>query len=359
MKEVRDLAYQYSEKNKLNAFSSKHNTAGYYWFTGFMQRHPELRIRKPEALSAVRAMSMNTPQVDKWFTEYENLLKKTLGINDNPSHVWNCDESGLVDHFERRKAVGSAGQACYQITANERGETTTVLACFNAIGMYAPLLFVLKGSRLQSKWCVGAPVGSVVRVSPNGWITASVFTEWAAAFIASLPEDDNKPHVLLDGHASHVYNLEFFNLMKANNLHVFCFPPHCSHWLQPADKALFKSVKFHWNEEGWKHTKRVGGACLQRDEFFGIFSVVWQKAATVETAQNGFRSTGLFPVNRSAIPETAFCPSLNTERSYVENSATEPVHDVTNEVPNNVAVSTATTQSASVTLSSIYITLYS
>jgi len=86
MKEVRDLAYQCSEKNKLNAFSSKHNTAGYYWFTGFMQRHPELRIRKPEALSAARAMSINTPQVDKWFTEYENLLK-TLGLNDNPSHI--------------------------------------------------------------------------------------------------------------------------------------------------------------------------------------------------------------------------------------------------------------------------------
>jgi len=91
MKEVRNLAYQYSEKNKLNAFSSKHKTARYYWFTGLMQRH------QPEAQSSARAMSMNKPQIDKWFTEYENLLK-TLGIKDNRSNIRNCDESGLVDH---------------------------------------------------------------------------------------------------------------------------------------------------------------------------------------------------------------------------------------------------------------------
>ena len=63
MKEVRDIAYQYSEKNNLNVFTSKHKEAGYYWFTGSLQRHPQLRIRKPEALSTARAMAMNKPVI--------------------------------------------------------------------------------------------------------------------------------------------------------------------------------------------------------------------------------------------------------------------------------------------------------
>ena len=127
-----------------------------------------------------------------------------------------------MDHFERFKAVGSAGQACYQIIANERGQTITVLACFNAVRTFAPLLFVLKGSRLQAKLCVGAPAGSLVRVSPNGWITSSLFAKWAVKFVASLPSNDHLPHVLLlDGHASHVYNLEFLNVMKAKNVRFF------------------------------------------------------------------------------------------------------------------------------------------
>ena len=66
MKEVRDLAYQYSERNKLYAFRSKHGKAGYYWFTGFMHLYPKLRIRKPKALSAARAMAMNRPIIGKW-----------------------------------------------------------------------------------------------------------------------------------------------------------------------------------------------------------------------------------------------------------------------------------------------------
>jgi len=50
----------------------------------------------------------------------------------------------------------------------------------------------------------------------------------------------------------------------------------------------------------------------------------------VETAQNGFRSTGLFPVNRNAIPNTAFAPSQNTDRPAGLN---EQSLDVTGAVP--------------------------
>ena len=121
---------------------------------------------------------MNEVVVSKWFSEYEALLAK-LGIEDLPGHIWNCDETGMVDHFERQRAIGVSGLPCYQVTANEKGQTVTALACFNAVGQYAPLLFVFKAKRLQASWCVGAPAGSVVKVSDNGWITAPVFAEWA------------------------------------------------------------------------------------------------------------------------------------------------------------------------------------
>jgi len=51
-KEIRELAYQFAVSNNLNVFSKKHKEAGYYWFKGFMKRHSDLRVRKPEALSA-------------------------------------------------------------------------------------------------------------------------------------------------------------------------------------------------------------------------------------------------------------------------------------------------------------------
>jgi len=38
----------------------------------------------------------------------------------------------------------------------------TLLATFNAVGDYTPLMFILKGKRLKAEWCVGAPVDSIV-----------------------------------------------------------------------------------------------------------------------------------------------------------------------------------------------------
>jgi len=272
MMEIRKVAYQYSKANNLNIFSDKKQAAGYYWFQNFLQRHKDLRVRKPEALSAARAMSMNKPTIDKWFKDYE-LLLASLGIKDMPSHIWNCDESGLIDQFERRKAVGVTGEPFYQITGCERGELTTVLACMNAVGTYMPLLFIFKGARLQAKWCVGAPPGSLVNVSPNGWINQDLFFKLATKFVEQLPKDDGRPHLLLlDGHSSHVYNYAFIQLMKQSNVHLLCFPPHCSHWLQPADKALFKSLKHKWNEQGWMMTKDLAGARLRKDQFFPVVS---------------------------------------------------------------------------------------
>lgn len=189
---------------------------------------------------------------------------------------------------------------CYQITANEKGQTVTVLACFNAVGDYVPLLFVLKGKRLQPSWCVGSQPNSLVHVSDNGWINAQLFTEWGNKFVSFLPKDDNRPHlVLFDGHSSHIYNIPFLTLMKEHNVPPFAFPPHCSH-------TGMKMVGIR---------QRNLGVLL-----FELFCGVWNKSATVEIAKSGFHATGLFPVNRCAIPEVALAPSLTTERPDMLNA---------------------------------------
>ena len=75
----------------------------------------------------------------------------------------------------------------------------TLLATFNAVGDYAPLMFILKGKRLKAEWCVGAPVDSIV-VYPM-MDTSELFVEFGKKFVSSLPENDTLPYILLlDGH---------------------------------------------------------------------------------------------------------------------------------------------------------------
>lgn len=155
-------------------------------------------------------------------------------------------------------------------------------------------------------------------MSDSGWITKDIFLEWAKAFVAFFPKTDRRPHLLLlDGHSTHIYNLEFLELMKANNVHPFVFPAHTTHWLQPADKALFTSLKAHWTNQGIVVVNRSGDKSLGKHGFVSIFTPAWTAACVAETAQAGFRGCGVFPVNRNAVVASAYAPSETSERHKV------------------------------------------
>ena len=313
-KDIQRVAFEYASEHQLSGFNPSRCSAGHYWFQGLLKRWPKISVKKPESLSAGRAMGMNEQVVSNWFDMYAKTLDE-LGIADLPAHIWNTDETGLQDHFVSDKVVAEKGRPCYEINASEKGETSTVLATFNAVGQYSPPMVIFKGKRLKAEWCVGASTGTLVRVSDNGWITTELFLEWGKMFVNNLPKDDTRPHLLLlDGHGSHVFNLSFLQLMKENNIHPLCFPPHTTHWLQPADKTFFKSLKHGWTAAGRSFMRENAGKRPDRKQFFELFVPSWTQAASVETAQSGFRETGMFPVNKNAVPQHAFEPSQTSDQ---------------------------------------------
>ena len=191
--EIQKLAFQFALANGLTGFSEGKGQAGHYWFKAFMKRHCRLGLRKPEALSAARAACFNPVVVGQWFKTYEDIITD-LGIQDVPSHLWNCDETGLQDHFVSSRVVSPVGSPCFEVTANEQGRTTTLLASLNAAGEYGPLMVIFKAKRLRSEWCYGAPTNTLVKATETGWINKEVFLDWGKQFIASLQKDDPHPH---------------------------------------------------------------------------------------------------------------------------------------------------------------------
>ena len=221
--------------------------------------------------------------------------------------------------------VGAVGKPCYQATSTERGETTTIVAAFNAVGKYVKTLVILHGKRLKPEWLDNLPadLDVMLRMSANGWITSELFVTWGENFVAQLPKDDPLPHILfLDGHGSHVYNLDFLNLMKQNNVDVWCFPAHTTHRLQPADRSFFRSLKHHWMEDRIKNKRLSAGSKMTKEQFFQLFSSACKKSGTVENAQAGFCATGLFPLNRNKVPAKAFLPSMTTDWPDPNNTVT-------------------------------------
>lgn len=318
MDDVQGLAYQFAEKKGIKGFRELKKKAGYKWFLGFLRRNPNLSIRKPEGLSSARAAAFNPTHVSAWFDKYYELVE-TLGLENVPDHIWNCDETGLQDHFLSTAVVAEVRIPCFEVTGGEKGGTTTCLASLNAAGGYGPTMIIFKGKRVRSEWSFGAPQNTFLRVSDNGWINADLFTEWGKCFLQGLPKNDPRPHLLLvDGHSSHVYNLTFLNMMKENNICVFSLPPHTTHYLQPADRALFKSLKHYWWLEGRRITRESGGKRLDKTLFMPLFSKAWLKAATPSNAQAGFRASAIYPFNPAKINENLFMPSQTSERSFQE-----------------------------------------
>ena len=60
--------------------------------TGFLRRHPDILLRKPEATSAARALGFNDVAVSKLF----DLLTQVIDEHQlTPDKIYNVDETGI------------------------------------------------------------------------------------------------------------------------------------------------------------------------------------------------------------------------------------------------------------------------
>ena len=83
----------------------------------------------------------------------------------------------------------------------------------------------------------------------KGYITKSRFHEYGLSFIKYLKADglvDKTNLLILDGHKSHLYNLSFYEVMRANNVKILTILPHMSHIIQPLNSVPFTQFKKSW-----------------------------------------------------------------------------------------------------------------
>ena len=123
------------------------------------------------------------------------------------------------------------------------------------------------------------------------------------------------PHMLsCDSHSSHLYNMPFFLLMKKHNVHVFTIPPHTSHLPQLLDKTPFAQFKIQWEKHLTQYNNENRGRCLNKVNFWDVFTPAFNAAMSLKNILSGFRKTGISPYNPSVIPIDQMGPSIVTEK---------------------------------------------
>ena len=312
--DVRLLAFQLAERNGLpHKFHSETERAGKDWLANFLRRHSNLSIRCPEATSAARARGFNRQSVMAFFTLLESLQDK---YNFEPGRIYNVDETGIttvqgvpsnVIALRGKKQVGT-------LTSAERGTLSTATICMNALGNYIPPMIIFPRVRMKEHLKIGAPPGSLCVAHKSGWMQTELFVTWFQHFMKHCKPCKEDPVLLvLDGHATHTKNLEMVDLARDNGVVILCLPPHCSHRLQPLDVSFMKPLSTFYTQEVEKWLRHNPGKVVTIYQVAELFGQAYIRAATSLTAVNGFRKTGIFPVNRDVFQDHDFAPAETTD----------------------------------------------
>lgn len=223
-----------------------------------------------------------------------------------------------------------------------------------------PPLMIFLRQRMKPELLDRAPSGTVAVCNPRGWITSEIFLTWLKNFIKfSGATPTNHVLLLLDGHVSHTQNLEVIDLARDNGVIILCFPPNCTHKMQPADVAFMKPLSIYYDHvvTGWlkSHPGRVV-TVFQISEIFDNTNV---QAATIPTAINGLRKCGIWPYNQNNFTDADFIFAETTniqnivDSSNIEQQKVSEAEGLQSEaVPCLSSTTTVTTISSTATITS-------
>ena len=136
-----------------------------------------------------------------------------------------------------------------------------------------PPLIIFKANKIKPEWWEAAPTGYMIRGSATGYINGKLFQEFGEHFVRFLTEKkiltgNNKVLLLLDMHKSHLFSMGFIEYMKSKNVEVCCFPPHCTHILQPLDDTPFALFKAEYQGQLMHVNRLLSGQRISREIFF-------------------------------------------------------------------------------------------
>jgi hypothetical protein len=233
-----------------------------------------------------------------------------------PSHIWNCDETGVQAGRNGGTTVlaKTGNRSVHSVEPNQR-EHLSILSCINAKVGCIPNFYILKDTYFLQDYVKRYEDNVVMAMQPNAWMTKWLFESWISHFIGSLkrgPGIDltNRHLLILDGHNSHV-TLEVVAVAMQSGLDIVSLPSHISHALQPLDVSCFKPFKtaFRQIRDSWTLINK--GKKVKKQDLCEWTAQALQKALSTKNITSGFKKMGIWPFNPEAVrnqmaPSTGF-----------------------------------------------------
>ena len=197
----------------------------------------------------------------------------------------------------------------------------------SAAGQFVPPMLIFARKRMKDELMDGGPPGSIGRCRDSGYIDKDLFLEYLQHFVSQVKcSKEHKVLLILDGHTSHTKSIVVIDFARDNGIILMSLPPHTAHRLQPLDTSLFKSVESYYDEAIRQWLRNHPGRAVTTWQVAGLFAEAYGRAATIQTAVNGFRSTGIMPYDPNVIPDHMYAPSdvTDTPMANMTQNGQEP-----------------------------------
>ena len=102
--------------------------------------------------------------------------------------------------------------------------------------------------------------------------------------------------------------------MKAHDMEVLCFQPHCMHLMQPLDNMPFGGLKKAYHREILDYNFHFSAKKLSKLEFFRVLVPAYTKSMSEKVIKAGFENCGIYPVNPKATKLLRTWPSLISDK---------------------------------------------
>ena len=281
------------------------------WWERFLRRHPKLTLKMAVPLSYGRAIATNPDVLNRYFDMLEETLE-TNGILDDPSRIFNCDETGLPLSPKCLKIVDKIGSRNpSHITGNTKAQIT-VLACSCAAGYVIPPFIIFNRKSLSQVLTRGEIPGTLYGLSDSGWMSRDLFFHWFTKHFLLYAPQVRPLLLLLDGHSTH-YCPDTINMAAQNQVIIFTLPPHTTHVMQPLDRGCFAPLKVSWRQICHQFIAKNPGKTVSQYDFCRLFSQAWSKAFSIENIVSSFRVTGVYPLDRSVTKAHVLEPNDNED----------------------------------------------
>lgn len=331
-RQVRRVAYQMAKVNNIQYPTSwdKDQRAGIEWLRSFKLRHPELRMKKPEACSMARATAFNKETVRCFFNNLKNVMDRHPSFG-NGCRVYNLDETATTTVQRPQRVMGPKGKhnIC-KITSGERGVLVTTCAIVCASGQALPPALVFPRKTFKDHMMNGAPPGSLGLASPTGWMNAELFVEVMRHFIKHTSSSPENPSlIIMDNHESHL-SIQALDLAKQAGVTVLTLHPHTTAKMQPLDVGLNAPFKGYYNGAIDSWMMRNPGKLMTIYSVAECVGQAYAKAMTPVNIASAFKKCGIFPFDPDVFTEIDFMPSLVTDREQLIETASDELHPVEN-----------------------------